>query len=384
MLPAIILPWESKKLLIVEDKPVVTDLIAIDLKAKGCLAEAAKSPRPVFRKPVPILPDLLLLDIILQPRAAFPLCLVHLANKKLPRVLIIFLAAKAERADDAEYLESGADDYRGNPRSPKELLLRVKSILRWLVAPKKSVSAKLPIATSGSPAKRFGVAPHGRFAPMERVGYKPDFLARITERRAALHQELLALLPARQSVVWEIGSGHGHFLVQYAQVFPAKYCVGVDIIRDRLARSGRKRERAQVTNCHFVQAEAREFLDALPNGVTLEEIWVLFPDPWPKKRHHKNRILQAEFIEALAGRAGEGSRLYFRTDHDEYFHAVATLLPGLKTWRLDPASSWPLVQETVFQARARAYQSLVAVRTSHPARPVETTVPRPPPRVGPR
>ena len=219
---------------------------------------------------------------------------------------------------------------------------------------------------------------------MGRVTYKPEFLARITERRAALRAELAALLPARPSLVWEIGSGHGHFLVQYAQAFPMKHCVGVDIIRDRLNRSGRKRDRAKLSNCHFVQAEAREFLDALPAGVTFDEVWALFPDPWPKKRHHKNRILQAEFLEAVAGRAGEGARLYVRTDHAEYFQSVTALFPDLPTWRLDPAALWPLEQETVFQARAPAYQSLIAVRTSHPARPIETAAPRPPPRVGPR
>lgn len=219
---------------------------------------------------------------------------------------------------------------------------------------------------------------------MRPVTYTPEFLARITERRAALRRELAALLPANRAIAWEIGSGHGHFLVQYAQAFPDKFCVGVDIIRDRLNRSGRKRDRAKLTNCHFVLAEAREFFDAMPAGVTLQEVWVLFPDPWPKKRHHKNRIMQAEFLEALARRAGEGARLYFRTDHAEYFAAVAEFLPGLKTWRVDPAASWPLEQETVFQARAPAYQSLVAIRTSHPATPAETTAPRPPPPVGPR
>lgn len=219
---------------------------------------------------------------------------------------------------------------------------------------------------------------------MGRVAYQPEFLARITERRAALRVELAALLPTSQALVWEIGSGHGHFLVQYAQAWPAKFCVGVDIIRDRLSRSGKKRDRAKLTNCHFVQAEAREFLEALPAGVTLREVWALFPDPWPKKRHHKNRILQADFFEALAGRAGQGTPLYFRTDHAGYFSAVAALIPELKTWQLDPAATWPLEKETVFQARAQDYQSLVAVRTSHPARPAGTTAPRPPPRVGPR
>ena len=214
--------------------------------------------------------------------------------------------------------------------------------------------------------------------------YQPEFLARITERRAALRVELASRLPAAQALVWEIGSGHGHFLVQYAQAFPEKFCVGVDIIRDRLNRSGKKRDRAKLTNCLFVPAEAGEFLAALPAGVTLREIWVLFPDPWPKKRHHKNRILQVDFLEALASRAGEGTPLYFRTDHTGYFAAVAALIPTLKTWRLDPAAPWPFEPETVFQARAPAYQSLVAVRTSHPATPAETTAPRLSPPAGPR
>lgn len=219
---------------------------------------------------------------------------------------------------------------------------------------------------------------------MGRVAYKPEFLARVMERRTALRAELAVLLSPSRPLIWEIGSGHGHFLVQYAQAFPEKFCVGVDIIRDRLNRSGKKRDRMRLANCHFVQAEAREFLDALPVGVMLREIWVLFPDPWPKKRHHKNRILQAGFLEALAGRAGEGTPLYFRTDHAGYFATVADLIPTLKTWRLDPAAAWPLEQETVFQARAPAYQSLVAIRTSHPATPTKTTAPRPPAPTGPR
>jgi tRNA (guanine-N7-)-methyltransferase len=219
---------------------------------------------------------------------------------------------------------------------------------------------------------------------MPGVTYTPAFLARLAERRAALRAELATLLPAPRPLVWEIGSGHGHFLVHYAAAFPEKFCVGVDIIRDRLLRSAKKRDRARLPNCHFIQAEAREFLAALPPGVTLQEIWILFPDPWPKKRHHKNRILQAPFLEALASRAGQGARLYFRTDHAEYFHAAAALFPDLRTWRLDPAAPWPLEHETVFQARAPSYQSLVAIRTSHPATPSETTAPRPPPPVGPR
>ncbi len=193
--------------------------------------------------------------------------------------------------------------------------------------------------------------------------YKPEFLAHITARRAALRTELAAILPPNAAIVLEIGSGHGHFLVRYATEHPQKLCVGMDLIGERIVRAKKKATRAQLPNCHFIRAEARELIEALPAGVTFAEVWVLFPDPWPKKRHHKNRILQPAFFEFLAERTGQGARLHFRTDHAEYFSWVVAAMPEVKSWRLDPQAEWPLEQETVFQARAPSYQSLVAVRT---------------------
>ncbi len=197
------------------------------------------------------------------------------------------------------------------------------------------------------------------------------------QRRARLGAELAAIVPAKSSLVLEIGCGHGHFLARYAAENPGKLCLGVDFIGERIARAARKATRAKLANCHFVRAEARELIELLPAGVTFAETWVLFPDPWPKKRHHKNRILQPAFFEFLAGRSGPGGRLYFRTDHAEYFRFVADFLPGLKTWQPDPIAPWPMEHETVFQTRAPAYQSLIAVRTANPATPAGTAAPPP-------
>ena len=232
-------------------------------------------------------------------------------------------------------------------------------------------------------ARRFGLARLALRTPQNSVGYKPEFLVTIAQRRSVLRAELSALLPTPRPIIWEIGCGHGHFLVRYAELFPAKFCVGVDLILDRLERSGKKRDRAQLANCHFIRAEAREFLHTLAPGVTFEEIWILFPDPWPKARHNKNRLLKPEFFEAIAGRAGEGARFYFRTDHLDYFTEVEGIVAGLQTWRRDPAAPWPLEQETVFQARATAYHSLVLIRTTHPATPVELVAPGLPPPTTP-
>jgi len=234
-----------------------------------------------------------------------------------------------------------------------------------------------------TPRPPFSLAPSAAPASPNGVGYKPEFLAKISARRAALRAGLAALLPTPRSIVWEIGCGHGHFLVRYAEEFPARLCVGVDILPERLERAEKKRDRAGLANCHFVRAEAREFLHALPADVTFEEIWILFPDPWPKARHHKHRLLQAEFFEAIAGRAEEGARLYFRTDHLEYFRAVEEVVASLQTWCRDPDTRWPLEHETVFQARAAGHHSLVTVRTPHPARAAAPVAPRLPPPEAP-
>lgn len=216
------------------------------------------------------------------------------------------------------------------------------------------------------------------------VSFKPEFIARVAERRAELERTLATLLPAPRAIVWEVGCGHGHFLVRYASEHPGKFCVGVDIILDRLARSGKKRDRAQLANCHFVRAEAREFFNALPGHVTFEEVWVLFPDPWPKARHNKNRLLKADFFDAVASRAPRGARFYFRTDHEEYFREVEKTVAGLTTWRRDATAPWAFEQETVFQARAPKYFSLVALRTTSPAPAVELIGPGQPPRGAPK
>lgn len=191
----------------------------------------------------------------------------------------------------------------------------------------------------------------------------PDHLLHVRHRVERLQAELREQLPAGRPVTLEIGSGHGHFLNGYAQAHPDRFCVGIDIIHDRWERSEKKRDRAALKNLLFFRAEAREFLQALPPETGLDDVFILFPDPWPKRRHHKNRILQAEFLHDLAKRSLRGARLMFRTDHTEYFTASLETIRPHPDWRLDPSVPWPFELTTVFQARAPSFQSWIALRT---------------------
>jgi len=192
----------------------------------------------------------------------------------------------------------------------------------------------------------------------------PAHLALIAQRRADLRVALGRVLPPKANFLCEIGSGHGHFLTAYAAAHPGELCIGIDLIGERIARATRKRDRAKLSNLHFFHAEAHDFLAALPADAGLGAIIVLFPDPWPKRRHHKNRLLQPAFLDALAARAGQGTRLYFRTDHRGYFAHAAAVFAAHPLWRIDPVAPWIFETETVFQARAPSYHSLVAGRTA--------------------
>ena len=182
-------------------------------------------------------------------------------------------------------------------------------------------------------------------------------------RLAEIRAQLSSLLPTTRPITLEIGSGHGHFLTAYAEAHPDHLCVGIDLIGDRLERSARKSNRAKLANVVWMHADARLFVEALPADTALLAIFVLFSDPWPKRRHWKNRVIQQEFLSQLASKTKQGAHLYFRTDHDQYYNQVKALIKKHSSWSLGDDAPWPLELPTVFQKRAESHQSLIARKT---------------------
>jgi tRNA (guanine-N7-)-methyltransferase len=178
-------------------------------------------------------------------------------------------------------------------------------------------------------------------------------------RKQAIHNFAQTTLHGVKEIVWEIGCGHGHFLTAYAATHPDRICVGIDLAGDRITRAVKKRDHAKLPNLAFVQAEARLFIESLPETIALSEIFVLFPDPWPKLRHHKHRIVQPGFLTLVARRAVPTCRLCFRTDFRPYFDEVTDTLRNHTEWRLT-GEPWPFEFETVFQRRALHFHSLTA------------------------
>jgi tRNA (guanine-N7-)-methyltransferase len=116
----------------------------------------------------------------------------------------------------------------------------------------------------------------------------------------------------------EIGCGKGGFLLRRAQAHPDFNLLGIEwankffkYAADRMARWG-------MTHVRVMRTDARHFvMRHLPPGC-LSALHVYHPDPWPKKRHHKRRLFQAEFIQAATRALVPGGRWAIQTDHAEY------------------------------------------------------------------
>jgi tRNA (guanine-N7-)-methyltransferase len=184
----------------------------------------------------------------------------------------------------------------------------------------------------------------------------------LAERRDLLRRDLLTIVGSSSRLVWEVGSGHGHFLAAYAGAHPGRLCIGIDISSDRVARAKRKRDRAHLGNLHFILADADDFLGAMPEGTRFTDVFLLFPDPWPKRRHHKNRVMNPEFLSAVAARAAKGASLYFRTDHEDYYRVAASLVRDHPGWSESAKGALPFEEPSVFEKRAERHFTLVATR----------------------
>ncbi len=209
--------------------------------------------------------------------------------------------------------------------------------------------------TSEIPDKSVG---HGQGHPVVR----PEHAARMAVLRESLRAELAGFLPETARIVLEVGCGHGHFLTAYAQAHPDRTCIGIDINIERVRRGEKKRQRARLPNLHFIRAEALFFLEVLPERIGCSEVFVLFPDPWPKKRHHKNRIMRGPFLDAIARRSTPGMLLHFRTDYAPYFEEVVETLEADSHWNCSLDAPWGFDFATIFQQKAERFQSLTAVR----------------------
>jgi len=116
----------------------------------------------------------------------------------------------------------------------------------------------------------------------------------------------------------EIGFGNGENLIGLARTHPERDFIGVEVHRSGVGHLLLDLEALQLSNVRVVCHDAVEVLDRLILAGSIHEILILFPDPWHKKRHHKRRLVQPEFVSLVASRLQHGGRLQLATDWEPY------------------------------------------------------------------
>ena len=120
----------------------------------------------------------------------------------------------------------------------------------------------------------------------------------------------------------EVGCGRGRFLTGRAAANPECVFLGIERMLERVRTFDRKTQRMGLGNAHVVRLEALYTFWYLLPAHHARTVYVFFPDPWPKRKHHSHRLFGPLFLSALWKRLEVGGRLEFATDHEEYFHVV--------------------------------------------------------------
>jgi len=158
-------------------------------------------------------------------------------------------------------------------------------------------------------------------APTNLVYDLPSILDRI---------ELSALFAKVQPLEVELGCGDGSFLANYAALHPEHNFIGVERLLGRLKKVDRKGRRANLVNLRGVRVESAYFLEFLLPRHSVSALHLYFPDPWPKRKHQRHRIVNERFPLISEQVLLPGGIVYLRTDHVEYFEQMQTVFAGAK------------------------------------------------------
>ena len=169
--------------------------------------------------------------------------------------------------------------------------------------------------------------------PQRRVYVRRRTRTTVAQARALEHLDKYLLVPDSIEeafgrigpVLVEIGFGNGNALAEFALLNPDWNCVGIEVFRPGIGALINQCERQEIKNVRIVDGEGLSYLESmLDNSVDL--IWVLFPDPWPKTRHHKRRLVTREFALVVAQKLQNDGKLLITTDWAAYAQEIEEAL----------------------------------------------------------
>ena len=179
--------------------------------------------------------------------------------------------------------------------------------------------------------------------------------------------DLAKLFRQSQPLEVELGCGDASFLAEYARRHPEKNFIGVERLLGRIRKLDKKGRRLGLANLRGVRIENAYFLEWLLPAHAADAVHVYFPDPWPKLKHRRHRLINERFSEIAHAALQPGGRVFLRTDDADYFaqmQAVFAASPKFRAVETPPDLAGLLTDfEAEFNAqgiptRRAAYEAL--------------------------
>jgi len=165
-------------------------------------------------------------------------------------------------------------------------------------------------------------------------------------------------LEAPLELVVEIGFCRGEFMMEMARRHPKRAFLGVEISFKRLLKMARRLALTEFDNVRLIEADGEGVVESLLGEASVEEFWINFPDPWPKARHARRRIVQAPFVSQMASRLVDGGLVQVATDDADYAEQIDATLASQPLLRNALDAPWlpvlPGRPETSYEAAWRA------------------------------
>jgi tRNA (guanine-N7-)-methyltransferase len=143
--------------------------------------------------------------------------------------------------------------------------------------------------------------------------------------------DLVKIFGRTAPCVLEIGFGSGHSLLEIARAHPEKNFIGIETYQPGIGMLLLKIEEFALSNIRIFYADAVEVLEKCIPQQSLDGVQIFFPDPWPKRRHHKRRLIQAEFILLVTDKLKAQGIFHLATDWEHYAHHMLQVLSQADT-----------------------------------------------------
>jgi tRNA (guanine-N7-)-methyltransferase len=168
----------------------------------------------------------------------------------------------------------------------------------------------------------------------------------------------------------DLGCGDGTFLCAMAEKMPEKNFLGIERLLRRVRSATKKAAKIDHDNVRVLRVETFHLVRRLLPPGSVEAFYLLFPDPWPKRRHHRRRIVTAEFLNAIADALVDQGTLQIATDQADYFDQIRRLAADSGCFTITKAKrdAYPSTFEAKFEAQGVEIHRLSLRKVSGPKR----------------